>query len=179
MGRKTMLASIFDTVTGLPTHVLIVHAVVVLVPLCFLGVCVAAVSRTWRQRLAVPILVLLSVGFVASLIAIKSGKALRHRLGATPTINHHAHIGVWVPVFVGVALALTALWLVLEQRAGVISWGSEEPVAVVGAPSPGLRRTACVLAVVSCALATGWIVWTGDSGSRSHWAPVVRATQHK
>ena len=57
-----MLASVFDTVTGLPTHILVVHAVVVLVPLCFIGVCIAAASQKWRQRLAVPILVLLAVG---------------------------------------------------------------------------------------------------------------------
>ena len=101
-----MLASVFDTVTGLPTHILVVHAVVVLVPLCFIGVCIAAASQTWRQRLAVPILVLLAVSFVSSLIAIQSGKALRKRLGATPTINHHAHLGIWVPVFVAAALLL-------------------------------------------------------------------------
>src|SRR6476646_2580371 len=118
-----MLASVFDTFRGLPTHVLIVHAVVVLVPLCFVGVLVAAVSRTWRQRLAIPILVLLGVGVVASFIATRSGHALRARIGATPAINHHAHIGVWVPWFVLIALGLTALWLFLEQRAGTISLG--------------------------------------------------------
>ena len=72
-----MLGSIFDTFRGLPTHVLIVHAVVVLVPLVFVGVVVAAISRTWRQRLAIPILVLLAVGLVASFIATRSGHALR------------------------------------------------------------------------------------------------------
>ena len=72
-----MLGSIFDTFRGLPTHVLIVHAVVVLVPLVFVGVVIAAISRTWRQRLAIPILVLLAVGLVASFIATRSGRALR------------------------------------------------------------------------------------------------------
>jgi hypothetical protein len=177
-----MLASVFDTVTGLPTHILVVHAVVVLVPLCFLGVCVAAASQTWRQRLAVPVLVLLGVSFLSSLVAIQSGKALRNRLGATPTINHHAHLGVWVPVFVAAALALTWWWFVVEERAGTISLlSARDPVAPVPGkpPSRGLRLTAAVLAVASCALATGYIVWTGDAGSRSHWAPIVRATNHK
>ena len=118
-----MLASVFDTFRGLPTHVLIVHAVVVLVPMCFVGVLVAAVSRIWRQRLALTILVLLGVSLVASFIATRSGHALRARIGATPAINHHAHIGVWVPWFVLIAWGLTALWLFLEQSAGTISLG--------------------------------------------------------
>src|SRR4051794_36264676 len=116
-----MLGSIFDTFRGLPTHILIVHAVVVLVPLCFVGVVVAAISPTWRQRLATPILVLLAVGLIASFIATRSGNALRHRIGATPTINHHANIAVWVPWFVLAALIFTAGWLAMEQWAGAIS----------------------------------------------------------
>ena len=175
-----MLASVFDTVTGLPTHILVVHAVVVLVPLCFIGVCIAAASQKWRQRLAVPILVLLAVAFVSSLIAVKSGKALRTRLGATPTINHHAHLGVWVPVFVAVALALTWWWFVVEERSGAITLRSNpSPDPSDNSPSRNLRLTAAALAVVSCAVATGYIVWTGDAGSRSHWAPIVKATNHK
>jgi hypothetical protein len=178
-----MLASIFDTVTGLPVHILVVHAVVVLVPLCFVGVLVAAVSTSWRQKLAVPILVLLAIGFLASLVAIKSGKSLRSRIGASPAINHHAHIGVWVPVFVVVALALTWAWLVAEERAGNITLWSDAPVVpsmpVSGAPSSTVRLTACALAVVSCALATGWIAYTGDAGSRAVWKPIIQATNHK
>src|SRR4051794_21097493 len=155
-----MLGSIFDTFRGLPTHVLIVHAVVVLVPLCFVGVVVAALSRTWRQRLAIPILVLLGVGVVASFIATRSGRALRHRIGATPAINHHAHIGTWVPWFVLIALLLTTLWLILEQRAGAISLSGGSDTEVLAAPvrsepSSGARLVACVLAVASCAFATG------------------------
>ena len=179
-----MLASVFDTFRGLPTHVLIVHAVVVLVPLCFVGVVVAAVSRTWRQRLAIPILVLLGVGFVASLIATRSGHALRARIGATPAINHHAHIGVWVPWFVLIAWGLTALWLFLEQRAGVISLGGGSDAEVLAAPvgsepSHGIRLTACVLAVASCGFATAWIAYTGEAGSSAHWRQLVISTNHK
>ena len=150
-----MLASVFDTVTGLPTHILVVHAVVVLVPLCFIGVCIAAASQkvATAPRRSDPRA--LAVAFVSSLIAVKSGKALRARLGATPTINHHAHLGVWVPVFVAVALALTWWWFVVEDRAGTISLRSEPaPDAPTrdNSPSRNLRLTAAALAVVSCAV---------------------------
>ena len=177
-----MLANIFETFTGLPTHILVVHAVVVLVPLCFVGVCIAAASQKWRQRLAVPILVLLGIGFVSSLIAIKTGKALRARIGPSPAIQHHAHLGVWVPVFVAFALALTWWWFVLEQRAGTISFRSEpseDTPAPDHAPSRNLRLTAAALAVVSCAVASGYIAYTGDAGSRATYKPIMNATQHK
>jgi hypothetical protein len=177
-----MLASIVDTFRGLPTHILIVHAVVVLVPLCFIGVCVAAVSKAWRQKLAVPILVLLAVGLLASLAAIASGKSFRRRIGASAAINHHAHLGVWVPVFCVAALVLTAIWLVGEDRAGTISLRSEpadRPVPGGRAPSPRVRLVACGLAIVSCAAASGWIAYTGEAGSKATYGPVMQATQHK
>jgi hypothetical protein len=179
-----MLGSIFDTFRGLPTHILIVHAVVVLVPLCFVGVLVAAFSRTWRQRLATPILVLLAVGLIASFIATRSGYQLRRRIGATPSINHHQHIAVWVPWFVLIAFVLTAGWLALEQRAGAISLRGGADAEVLAAPvrsepSPGVRLTACVLAVASCAFASGWIAYAGEAGSKSVWHQVVISTNNK
>jgi hypothetical protein len=148
--------------------------------LCFLGVLIAALSTTWRQRLAVPIVVLLTVGFVASLVAIKSGKTLRSRIGATPAINHHAHIGVWVPVFVLLALVATTVWLGFEHRAGAITLQGE-PLRPTppDAPSSAVRLAAAGLAVLTCAFATGWIAYTGDAGSRAYWAPIVKATNHK
>jgi hypothetical protein len=178
-----MLASIFDSFRGLPTHVLVVHAVVVLVPLCFIGVCVAAVSQRWRQKLAVPILVLLAVGLVASWVAARSGHAFRQRLGPSPAINHHAHLAVWVVPFVLVALVLTAFWLIAEDRAGTISLRSEPAAGSAlpkgRAPSPGIRLVACALAVISCAAASGWIAVTGEAGSKSTYGPVMQATNHK
>ena len=77
----------FDTIFGLPVHILVIHAVVVLVPLCAVGVIVAAVSQTWRERLAVPIVVLLTVAVASAFVAKLSGQKLYDRLvgsGFTP-----------------------------------------------------------------------------------------------
>jgi uncharacterized membrane protein len=177
-----MLASIFVSFRGLPTHILVVHAVVVLVPLCFIGVIVSAFSKAWRQKLAVPILVLLVVSFLASLLAVKTGKSFRHRIGSSPAINHHAHIAVWVIAFVAVALVLTAVWLIGEDRAGTISLRSETAGTVVPsgrAPSPRVRLVACALAIISCAAASGWIAYVGEAGSKATYGPVMQATQNK
>jgi hypothetical protein len=178
----TVLASIVESFRGLPTHILVVHAVVVLVPLCFIGVIVATVSKAWRQKLAVPILVLLGVGVVASFAAVRTGHAFRARIGASPAINHHAHLAVWVTPFVLIAFVLTLVWLVGEDRAGTISLRSDaadRPVPSGRAPSPRFRLAACGLALISCAFATAWIAYTGEAGSKATYGPVMQATQHK
>ena len=78
----------FDTIFGLPVHALVVHAVVVLVPLCALGVVVCAISETWCERLATPVLVLLTVTVPAAFVAKLSGEELKDRLPANSQIQH-------------------------------------------------------------------------------------------
>ena len=180
------MGSVFDTFRGLPTHILMVHAVVVLVPLCFVGVVIAAVSRTWRQRLAItdPGAAVGSGSSRRSSPHVRGKCAARAGSGRRPSINHHAHIGVWVPWFVLIALVLTALWLALEQQAGAISLRGGPDAEVLAAPvrsepSPGVRLVASVLAVASCAFASGWIAYTGEAGSSSVWHQVVISTNHK
>src|SRR5262249_11521013 len=78
------------------------------------------------------------------------------RIGATPEVNHHAHLGVWVPWFVLLAFVATLVWLLLEDRAGVISLRSEPPAEPpTSAPSPAVRPTACIHAAAWCAFSTG------------------------
>ena len=161
------------------------HAVVVLVPLCFVGVVIAAFSRTWRQRLAIPILVLLGVGVVASFIATGSGSRTPCADRCHPRDDHDAHIGIWVPWFVLIALGLTALWLFLEQRAGPSACGGRIGRGGPGSrrcarsPSHGVRLTACVLAVASCGFATGWIAYVGEAGSSRALEALVISTNNK
>ena len=114
----------FDTFTGLPLHILVVHFVVVLVPLALVTSVVMALSRTWRQRLAVPLLVLLTAAFGASLVAWQSGPELKARLNAggetADAIARHQARGTLVPWFVAAALVLVLLWLLIERAQGQI-----------------------------------------------------------
>jgi hypothetical protein len=175
-----MLATIVNTVTGLPTHILVVHAVVVLIPLCFLGVCIAARSSTWRQRLALPIIVLFTIGWLACVVAAFSGRSLKHRIGTTPAITHHGRLGVIAVFVVFLALVITVGWLLGEHMSGSITLrpeGKAQPAQGVRVPSAKMRTAAMVLAVVSCAFATGWIAYTGDAGSRAIWKPIMQSTK--
>ena len=59
----------FDTVLGLPVHVLVVHAVVVGLPLMAVVTAVVAFMPTLRLRLAWPVAVA-DAGVVAAVLAI-------------------------------------------------------------------------------------------------------------
>src|SRR3954449_5828426 len=83
----------FDTIAGLPVHVLVVHAVVVLLPLMSVVTVAVAVRRRWRS--AAPWVVLADAAVVGLCYAAKeSGEALQARLSQfTPDVaeNHGRH----------------------------------------------------------------------------------------
>ena len=156
----------FDTIFGLPVHILVIHAVVVLVPLCALGVIIAAVSTTWRERLGVPIVVLLTFAVGSAFVAKLSGQKLYDRLvgaGLNPSdaLTRHASFGRWAP------------WVVLVVWIIVVAW-----LAVAGNRdrSDGIVVVLAILAVVAGIGATAYIAVTGDAGSRSVWKGVVDST---
>jgi hypothetical protein len=157
---------VFDTIFGLPVHILVIHAVVVLVPLCAVGVIVAAVSRTWRERLAVPIVVLLTFAVASAFVAKLSGQKLYDRLiggGLTPSddLVRHTDLGRWAP------------WVVLAFWIIVVAW-----LAVAGnrERADGIVVVLAVLAVAAGIGATAYIALVGDAGSRSVWKGTIDST---
>lgn len=167
----------FDTILGLPVHSLVVHAVVVLVPLCGVGVVVMAVSRTWRERLRWPVLLVLTFALGSTYVAQKSGEALRDRIQiSNPDLTRHVDLGDKAKYVVFLFWLVTLLWLLLEARRDRAVAAGTDPGA---AGRPGLLKTLAVLSVVGAVGATGWIVWTGHAGSASVWRGVVQSTNSR
>src|SRR5215210_6675974 len=83
----------FDTISGLPVHVLVVHAVVVLLPLMAVVTVAVALRRGWRS--AAPWVVLADAVVVGlAYVAKKSGEVLQKRLSQfTPNVaeDHATH----------------------------------------------------------------------------------------
>lgn len=158
----------FDTIFGLPVHVLVIHAVVVLVPLCAVMAVVMLVSAGWRDRLRVTFLVLLTVAAGSTFVAKQSGQALQARLAITgnANLNRHVSLGTRAPWIVLGFWALGLVWLVLDAR-------RDRP----GAPGPGTLRLLGVLATLAAVGATTWIVLTGDAGARALWSQIVQSTR--
>ncbi len=158
-----------DRIFGLPTHILVVHAVVVLVPLCTIGAVLMLFSPTWRERLRWTEIALLTVATGSAFVAKQSGEQLKDHLGAftNPSLERHVSLGDKAPWVVLVFWALTVAWLLLDARRDP----PDPPV------SPRALTVLGVLAVVAAVGATTWIVLTGDAGSRSVWGNIASGSR--
>lgn len=151
-------------VTGLPLHVLVVHAVVVLVPLAVLGSLVAALWPAARRRYGWPVVAVTVVATACIPIATGSGEDLRDRLAPTALIREHAHLGDELLVYViGLLVVVT----------GLVWFGRRPRADAPGAAKRDARRWAvAALSVVTVAFAVVCamqVVRIGDSGARAAW----------
>ncbi|MFK4728429.1 DUF2231 domain-containing protein [Agromyces mediolanus] len=147
-------------IAGLPLHVLLVHAVVVLTPLCALLLVVLAAWPRARRALWLPALIGTAVLLPLGLVTIEAGKWLEVRVPSAPLIQDHTARGEsivpWLIGLLAVAVAVS-VWALLERRAG----------------GRAARLTAtAVLTVAALAVGTGTVVTLvaiGESGSRAVW----------
>ena len=82
-----------DTFGGLPAHVLLVHAVVVLLPLAALMLVVGVLWPAARHKLGVLTPLVALVGLVLVPVTTHAGEWLQQRLPRTRAIQHHADLG--------------------------------------------------------------------------------------
>ena len=148
----------FDTVLGLPVHVLVVHAAVVGLPLMALVTVAVAFMPTLRLRLAWPVALADAGVVVLTFVARQSGEQLQQRLSGQ-VAQEHAALGrnlIWFALFVfaaAVAVALTR-----------------------GSRRPGRSTVAGAVGVVAAVLAIWWTVRVGHSGAQAVWQGIVQST---
>jgi hypothetical protein len=168
-----------DQVNGLPVHVLLVHAVVVLLPLCaFLLVAAALVPRA-RARLG-GFLPLLAAGCLVLVpLTTQAGEKLQGLVGEDPLVAEHAELGGQLLPW---AIALLVLCLVVWLRGrsagdSVPQAGpSRVPASSRGEAASGLLVQVAV-GVLSVAVAVGTVVQVvriGESGAKAVWEGVVQ-----
>lgn len=148
------------TISGLPAHVLLVHALVVLAPLTALLEILCAVWPAARRHLVWLVLTLAAVTTVLTPITANAGAWLydqeRHH---RDILNTHADRGSLM-IYFAIALLTVAVMLALIHR------------REVRAPSPGrvVNVAIAVIAIVVGAASIVQVVRIGDSGARSVWA---------
>ncbi|NUT57851.1 MAG: hypothetical protein HOQ00_03240 [Agromyces sp.] len=155
----------------LPLHVLLVHAVIVLVPLVGLALVLVAAWPAARRVLWLPVLIAAVLLVPLGLVTIEAGKWLQARVPAAPLIEAHTSIGEsivpWLWALLGVAV-LVAAWAVIELLAARRSTGTEER-----RPGRGLRIAVNSVLTVAAVAVTAGAAWTvfqiGESGSRAVW----------
>jgi hypothetical protein len=170
------------TINGSPTHVLIVHAVAVLLPLAIIAALALVVIPATRKAFG---LMTVAVGFVACLavpLAFLSGSALRHRLAPSPLIDRHislAHELLPLAAVFGLALAaFVGIDLLRRSRHGEVN--RVESAALVRLPTLrdysrrhrlyAAHRAAAGLLVITALATMFTVVRVGDSGAKAAWS---------
>ncbi|OHV40658.1 MULTISPECIES: DUF2231 domain-containing protein [Pseudofrankia] len=167
------------TVFGLPTHALIVHASVVLIPLVATLLVLSALWPRLRRNLGP----LPALGAAAALILVpvttSSGDKLRERLGAdNPLIERHADLGEQLLPWVA-GLFVAALLMLWVDGWRPTAWATPAPS---GAGSAGQARPralvlAASLIVVALAVVTVVeVVRIGHSGADAVWKGTAAAS---
>jgi hypothetical protein len=110
------------TVNGVPSHPLIVHAVVVLIPLTIIGTIGIALWPAMRRHFALAVLAIGIIGGLAVPVAVLSGENFRDRLGAAQIVRTHqafAHKLLWW-TFAFVIVLIVMVVLDLARRLGPV-----------------------------------------------------------
>jgi hypothetical protein len=170
------------TIHGSPTHVLIVHIVVVLLPLSVLAALLLVAVPATRRAYSLLTLVVAFAACVAVPLAFRTGSELRARLPPSPLISRHvqlAHQLLPLAALFGVALAVFVVLDVL-QRARIGRLNEVERRAINAAPAVrqyaenhrllGPHRTAAALVVVLAVLTGVQVYRVGDAGAKAAWA---------
>ena len=154
-----MHTSIVDTFNGLPLHVLVVHAAVVVTPVAAIAA-LALVRPSWRTRLRWPVALALAVAWLLVWLARESGEALQLAIKDQLSVNKavvsalDAHITLADKLnsvlFVLVVVAVLFAWLLpkLPHAAGTVG--------------------AVVIAVLAVHV-IGLAAQTGEQGARTAW----------
>ncbi|PKV96078.1 hypothetical protein ATK30_7014 [Amycolatopsis echigonensis] len=129
------------TVNGLPAHILLVHAIVVLLPLSALVLVLTACLAPVRRRLAGANAILSVLVVVLVPITTDAGEWLERRVARTPLVRAHTELGdtaIWAAIPVAV-LAVALWWRQREAGAGgdAGAAGSGGAAASAGAVTAG------------------------------------------
>ena len=158
------------TINGLPAHLLLVHAIVVLLPLAAFLLVLTAWWPAARRRVAGPNVILSSAMLVLVPVTMDAGQWLQDRVGDTPLLRDHTELGD-TALYAALAVTVAAL---------VIWWRHRESVRIAGASS-GSRRTflaprntaVTIVVGVVAAIVAGAAIYDvyliGDSGARASW----------
>jgi hypothetical protein len=159
----------WDTVFGLPLHVLLIHAAVVVVPLVAVGSVVVAARQRWRSQF-IGWAFGASVGCVGIVVAtVKSGRRLAERLPPSPAIDRHAALGsalIWLTLSLCLTLGAITVWSWLRS----LSTGIRTDFVA--------RSLLALLTIVAVAVCVQ-VVRVGHSGSGAVWGPIVDATSNE
>ncbi len=166
------------TINGLPAHVLLVHAIVVLLPLSSLLLVLSGLWPAARRKLAAPNAILAVLVVILVPITTDAGEWLERRIASTPLVRTHTELGdtaLWVAIPVAL-LALVVWWRQRESTTAVPEPEGSGGTAVATRRKTFLAPTSttvttviAVLTVLAAGAACYDIYRIGDSGAQASW----------
>lgn len=168
-----MIAGLFDTFFGVPTHPLIVHAPIILIPLSAIASVVVLFRSSWRERTTVPFAIFALVMVALLYFARETGQAVRASGNVLGDVERHTELA-------DQTFVLSIVWFVLAAVAAAVAWfGRENPpesssaellsTAAVSIDTDRIVLVLNVLATVALVVTTVWLVMTGHTGTESRW----------
>jgi hypothetical protein len=155
------VSSFLDTIGGLTVHVLIVHAVVILVPLAAIGAMIMVFWPAFSRRFGPLVVIVAGVAAVCALIARQSGLEFARRVG---TPQPHEEIAQWMAwIAFGFFLFVLVYWLF--DRGVPLNKGRPRWLSFLG-----------FLLILASLFAIWWTYRAGDTGSRAVWEETVQNT---
>jgi uncharacterized membrane protein len=163
-----------DRISGLPTHPLLVHIPVGMLPLATLGVLVMLARVAWYERYRWAVLVVGAIGTLGAILAAASGESLesqiRNKEGAAAVRELHDHVeagdmarNLAIVFFVVLALYVVLPWF-LHRRADQAGADASTP-----AMPRWLRPTLMAAVALTAVVSTVTIIDAGHSGASRAW----------
>ncbi len=173
-----------ENLFGLPTHILLLHVVVVLLPLAAAATVGVALSSRFRHRWGIATVCATFVVTLFVPLTTQAGESLAARLPTNPLIVRHADIGnqveIWAAAF-GLSL-FTVVAIDLRRRASAgpdeltraETWATRHLPQRWRTTTPNWTAStlqiAKILALVTAIGATVMVIWAGHTGARAVWS---------
>lgn len=170
-----MRPTAFDSLGGIPSHPLLVHLPVVLVPVAMLLMCLALWSRV-RTSVLWGAAVAAVGGFIGAVLAAGSGESLEHAVKRSDLLRHHTQLGDQVQGYAGVFafLAVVLLYVHLARTDSVPFGKLLAPVTKRVAPFVKKLSAGAIAALIGVVSVVGIVAtWqtynAGHSGAKAVW----------
>lgn len=148
---------------GLPTHVLVIHLVVVGIPVAAFATVAMALRPKWRSgRIGMAIIAVDVLAVIGTFIARETGLAFfnhqKNGIAQLPQVISHKNLG------------MTLIWYVLGILAAAILLMLAEKYE-----RPPLTTVFAIVAIGAAIATTVQTIRVGDAGARAAYCPVVNS----
>lgn len=150
-----------DNVNGIPTHPLVVHAAIVLVPLVLICLIVCSFKKKWHSAYAIPTLVLAFGALATSWLAEESGGSLEERVKESSLSEKHAELGENFVTIAFILFVVVAIWAFFAWKNRNVEESSKNQSYI--------RIAISIIAILIAGYATYSIYEVGHSGAKSVW----------